>query len=55
MEYRGDVFSIGGDKGQITLPNMLELLRGEPVIGASHGVSLPLDAVKFKDHIVQVF
>lgn len=53
VEFRGQVCSIGGDDGAVTVPNFLEAVTGRKPFGASKGVTLPLDAIKFRDHIVQ--
>jgi len=44
IEYRGDVFSIGGDPGQFTLPNFL-MNYNPNITGASVGWSFPFDAI----------
>jgi hypothetical protein len=54
VEYRGDVFSIGGDDGYYTLPNFLKKYNPS-LVGASIGKSLPLDYVKWKNHVIQPF
>jgi len=54
VEYRGDVFSIGGNPGQYTLPNFL-MNYNPNLIGASIGNTLPLDAVDWEHHIIQPF
>jgi len=54
VEYRGDVFSIGGNPNQYTIPNWL--MHYNPNLqGASIGYSLPLDAIKWENHIIQPF
>ncbi|KAI9136907.1 hypothetical protein BKA69DRAFT_1101235 [Paraphysoderma sedebokerense] len=45
LEYRGKVFSIGTDVGELTIPNLLKLYNPK-VIGASTGVTLPLSEGK---------
>lgn len=37
FEYRGQSYSVGGDEGAVTLPNMLSYFSGEPMQGASLG------------------
>jgi len=54
IEYRGDVYSIGGNPDQYTIPNFLKNYNPK-IQGASIGQSLPLDAEKWKDHIIQPF
>eukprot|EP00026_Physarum_polycephalum_P010495 Phypoly_transcript_10659.p1 GENE.Phypoly_transcript_10659~~Phypoly_transcript_10659.p1 ORF type:complete len:385 (+),score=42.90 Phypoly_transcript_10659:53-1156(+) len=54
VEYRGDVFSIGGNAGYYTLANFLKQYNPN-LQGASIGNSLPLDYVKWRDHIIQPF
>eukprot|EP01102_Stenamoeba_stenopodia_P015067 TRINITY_DN5093_c0_g1_i1.p1 TRINITY_DN5093_c0_g1~~TRINITY_DN5093_c0_g1_i1.p1 ORF type:complete len:381 (-),score=87.81 TRINITY_DN5093_c0_g1_i1:96-1238(-) len=54
VEYRGDVFSIGGNPDQYTLPNFL-MHYNPNLIGASIGNTLPLDAVDWEHHIIQPF
>jgi len=54
VEYRGDVFSIGGNDGYYTLPNFLKKYNPS-LVGASIGNSLPLDYVKWKNHVIQPF
>eukprot|EP00033_Pygsuia_biforma_P002172 GCRY01002407.1.p1 GENE.GCRY01002407.1~~GCRY01002407.1.p1 ORF type:complete len:357 (-),score=50.06 GCRY01002407.1:238-1308(-) len=41
VEFRGSVFSIGGDEGVLTLPNLLKHYNPH-LVGASHGLSFPL-------------
>lgn len=53
MEFRGSVFSVGGDAGFVTLPNFLAKYSGAVPVGASVGTSLPLDALKWHGHIVE--
>ena len=55
QEFRGSVFSIGGDAGALTLPNFLAHYNSkrQTPVGASMGTSPPLDAIKWRDHIVQ--
>jgi hypothetical protein len=53
-EFRGSVFSVGGDAGYVTLPNFIAHYRqGQVPVGASVGITLPLDAVRWEGHIVQ--
>jgi hypothetical protein len=54
IEYRGDVYSIGGNPGQYTIPNFLKTYNPN-VQGAAIGQSVPLDAVKWQNHIIQPF
>jgi hypothetical protein len=54
VEYRGDQFMIGGNDGQPTIPNFLKVFN-KKLVGASIGNSLPLDALKWKNHIIQPF
>eukprot|EP00297_Palpitomonas_bilix_P012596 CAMPEP_0113908626 /NCGR_PEP_ID=MMETSP0780_2-20120614/26289_1 /TAXON_ID=652834 /ORGANISM="Palpitomonas bilix" /LENGTH=299 /DNA_ID=CAMNT_0000904121 /DNA_START=220 /DNA_END=1119 /DNA_ORIENTATION=+ /assembly_acc=CAM_ASM_000599 len=58
FEFRGSVFSIGGDgsakDGDYTLPNFFEQVNGFKPAGASEGKSLPLDAIKFEKKIIQL-
>jgi phospholipase B1 len=54
IEYRGDVFSIGGNDGYYTLPNFIKKYNPD-LQGASIGNSLPLDYVKWKNHVIQPF
>jgi len=54
VEYRGDVFSIGGNTGSYTLPNYLKKYNPN-ILGASVGSSLPLDYVQWKNHAIQPF
>jgi hypothetical protein len=54
IEYRGDVYSIGGNAGTYTVPNFLKTYNPK-IQGASVGQTLPLDATKWKDHIIQPF
>ena len=54
LEFRGSVYSIGGDAGEVTVPNFLAQYRGGVVpVGASLGTSWPLDAIKWEGHIIQ--
>lgn len=55
LEYRGSVYSVGGDAGAVTVPNFLAhyAANGAVPVGASVGTSLPLDAIKWEGHIVQ--
>ncbi len=46
------MFSIGGDKSQYTLANYLSKYNPD-LQGASVGNTLPLDAIKWKNHIVE--
>jgi len=52
LEFRGDVFSGGGNKGAVTIPNFIKFYNPS-VEGAAMGVSLPLDVVKWQGHLVQ--
>jgi len=52
LEFRGDVFSAGGNLGSITLPNFLKFYNPD-LQGPSMGVSLPLDVYKWQGHLVQ--
>lgn len=54
VEYRGDVFSMGGNPGQLTIPNFL-MTYNPDLVGASVGNTLPLDAVDWEHHIIQPF
>jgi len=51
VEFRGSVFSIGGDQNEMTIPNFLKNYNPD-IVGPSVNVSLPLDAVEFDDHIL---
>lgn len=55
LEYRGAVYSVGGDAGAVTVPNFLAryAANGAVPVGASVGTSFPLDAIKWEGHIVQ--
>ncbi len=67
LEYRGDVFSIGGNEGNYTMPNFLKMyapdlvgqmmcsLRCVMLAGMSIGNSLPLDYLKIFNHVLQPF
>jgi len=52
VEYRGHVFTMGGDDGAYTVPNFLKFYNPD-IIGASIGWSLPLDAVKWENQIIE--
>eukprot|EP00899_Mesostigma_viride_P022917 jgi/Mesvir1/380/Mv11275-RA.1 len=52
VEYRGDVFSIGGNAGQPTIPNFLKIVGQSDVYGASIGITGILDAVVFRNRSV---
>jgi hypothetical protein len=54
VEYRGDVFSIGANPDQYTLPNFFKHYSPN-IIGGAVGNSLPLDAVKWKEGLLQPF
>lgn len=54
LEYRGDVFSIGGNNGNYTFPNFLQTYAPD-IVGASIGNSLPLDYLKIFNHAIQPF
>ncbi|KAI8368586.1 hypothetical protein EDC96DRAFT_543338 [Choanephora cucurbitarum] len=41
LEYRGKVFSVGGDSGEHTLPNFFSIYAGASQTGASKGTTLP--------------
>ncbi|KAI9469783.1 MAG: hypothetical protein EXX96DRAFT_587438 [Benjaminiella poitrasii] len=45
LEYRGKAFSVGGDKGEYTIPNFLSKY-GEDIIGPPTGYTLPLSRGK---------
>jgi len=51
VEFRGSVFSIGGDDGEMTIPNFLRNYNPD-IVGPSVNFTLPLDAVSFDDHIL---
>jgi hypothetical protein len=51
VEYRGSVFSIGGDDEMMTIPNFLRNYNPD-IVGPSVNVTLPLDAVSFDNHIL---
>jgi hypothetical protein len=42
LEYRGKVYSIGADDGEITIPNLFNGLFPGPLFGSSRFVSLPM-------------
>ncbi|RCH82419.1 hypothetical protein CU098_008463, partial [Rhizopus stolonifer] len=44
LEYRGKVFSAGGDKGEYTIPNFLSVYSNQK--GSSKGATLPLSRGK---------
>lgn len=54
MEYRGKVFSIGGDEGEYTIPNFLstyaDLVKGPPL-----GYTLPLSRGKQLNNAVYIY
>ncbi|KAI9179784.1 hypothetical protein H9P43_005114 [Blastocladiella emersonii ATCC 22665] len=56
LEYRGKVYSIGGDAGEVTVPNLLRVVvpgDGERrLVGAPKHVTLPLAAGKALDRAV---
>jgi len=54
LEYRGDVFSIGGNEGNYTMPNFLKNYA-PGLVGMSIGNSLPLDYLKIFNHVIQPF
>jgi hypothetical protein len=54
VEFRGDVFSIGGNPKAKTIPNYLKNYNPN-IVGASVGDSLPLDAIQWQNHIIQPF
>jgi len=52
FEYRGDVFSIGGNENQQTIPNFLKTYTDD-IVGASIGMTLPLDDIYWRNHSLQ--
>jgi hypothetical protein len=47
LEYRGKVFSVGGDEGEYTIPNFLSrYTTNEITLGAPKGITLPLSRGK---------
>jgi len=54
VEYRGEVFSIGGDVGAYTVPNFLKTYNPN-LVGYSEGWSLPLDAIAWENGLIQAW
>ncbi|KJE88650.1 hypothetical protein CAOG_000259 [Capsaspora owczarzaki ATCC 30864] len=54
IEYRGDTFHMGGNEGQYSLANFLKVYNPD-LIGASVGETLPLDAIKWKEGVIEPF
>jgi hypothetical protein len=47
LEFRGKVFSVGGDEGEYTIPNFLSRYTGKSISkGAPKGITLPLSRGK---------
>lgn len=53
MEYRGKVFSIGGDKGEYTIPNFLSTYT-DSTKGPPNGITLPLSRGKQLNNAVSI-
>ncbi|CEP08885.1 hypothetical protein [Parasitella parasitica] len=52
LEYRGKVFSVGGDKGEYTIPNYLSVWTNTSSRGPPTGYTLPLSRGKQLDNAV---
>jgi hypothetical protein len=52
LEYRGKVFSVGGDKGEYTIPNYLSSWSNATNKGPPTGYTLPLSRGKQLDNAV---
>jgi hypothetical protein len=51
VEFRGDVFSAGGNPGSITVPNFLKKYNPN-IVGMSVGYTWPLDVIRWKNHLI---
>eukprot|EP00762_Andalucia_godoyi_P002932 ANDGO_04184.mRNA.1 hypothetical protein CAOG_00259 len=56
-EYRADAFTVGGNPGATTVPNFLKAVSqdGKLPFGAPEQCTLPFDAIKWKDKIIQPY
>lgn len=53
LEYRGKVFSVGGDQGEYTIPNFLSAYHHlDATKGSPKGYTLPLSRGKQLDNAV---